>query len=101
MTNLTNFIITKYRVEELGYQYFTPIEIEKENELINSFIKEKLYDYMPENEKFYNETVGKFVYSIGGISRISQNIANKLYYELFEEFKKHISLSNSYNYYTK
>ena len=100
-TKLKNFIITKYRIEELGYQYFTPIEIEKENEMINSFIKEKLYDYMPETEKVYNETVGRFVYSIGGISRISQNIANKLNNELFEEYKKYISFSNNYNYYLK
>lgn len=92
--SLKNFIINKYRIEEFGYQYFTPLEIEKENEMINTFIKEKLYDYMPENEKIYNETVANFVYSIGGISRIAQKIAKKLYNELFEEFKKIIYLSN-------
>ena len=94
--NLGNYIINKYRIEELGYQSFTPIDIEKENEMINAFIKEKLYDYMPENEKLYNETVGKFVYAIGGISRISQNIADKLYNELLEEYKKFLNSSNIY-----
>lgn len=52
---------------------------------------------MPDEEEIYNETVAKFVYSVAGISRISQELANKLYFELFEEYRKYLSLNNCSN----
>lgn len=63
------------------------------------FLKENLYDCMPDEEEIYNETVAKFVYSVAGISRISQELANKLYFDLFEEYRKYLSLNNCSNKY--
>jgi hypothetical protein len=88
--SLKNFLITYYKIDELKYRYFTPSEIEKESNLINTYIQDKTYDYMPKKERILNETVGNFVYSIGGISRITQVIVDKLYNQLFEEYKKYL-----------
>lgn len=75
--------------KDLNYEFYEVKEIDEENENIISQINDKVYEnYLPEKETIINETAGKFFYSVGGISRISQTIANKAFYELFEEYKK-------------
>ena len=87
---MENFIQT-FDKEEFGYDCFNPKEIELENENINSSIIDKAYkDFLPNKENYEYETVGKFLYSIGGISRVSQRIANKIYIDLYEEYKKYL-----------
>lgn len=90
LSNYINYI----KINDLGYEYFLPKEIENENEKINSLIKEKAYNnFLPNNENRENETVGNFFYSIGGISRVSQKMANKLFFELFQEYKNYLQLN--------
>lgn len=94
--SLNNFI-DYFKLDSLGFEYITAKEIEILNENINSIITEKVYnDLLPNNEKIQNELVGKFFYSIGGISRVSQKISNKLFSQLFEEFKNYISTYNNW-----
>ena len=45
---------------------------------------------MPEREDVLNESAGKFLYSVGGISRKSLSLANNIYSELFNEYKKYL-----------
>lgn len=80
--------INSVKYEDLGYEYFSAKEIENDNEKINSLIKEKaLNDYLPDEEKVENEAVGNFFYSIGGISRVSNDISNNLFFNLYELYK--------------
>ena len=47
---------------------------------MNILITEKAYnDFLSNNEKYLNKTVGNFFYSIGVISRVSQIIASMLF----------------------
>ena len=85
----TSDFIKKCKKNDLNYEFYEVKEIDEENENIISQINDKVYEnYLPEKENIINETAGKFFYSVGGISRISQTIANKAFYELFEEYKK-------------
>ena len=73
-----------------GTEYFEPIEAKKENDRIIDKISSKVYKYIEIDEKENKtnlETEGKFLYSIGGIARKSLDITNKLYSELFEQYK--------------
>ena len=82
-----NDFINSVELEDLGYEFYLAKEIENDNETINSLISEKAYEeYLPENEKIKNETVGNFFYSIGGISRVSYLISNHLFYNLHKKF---------------
>ena len=93
--NVSDFI-NSVKLENLGYEVFFAKEIENDNETINSLICEKAYDeYLPENEKIKNETVGKFFYFIGGISRVSYIISKDLFSNLFELYKKFLHPNNS------
>lgn len=85
-----------FKLEKLGFEFFEAKDIQKENEKINLKIEEKVYDFLPKNDKNNNETVGEFLYSIGGISRVSQKIANDIFYELFSEYKKYLEDNNTF-----
>ena len=90
-----NDFIKICKKDELGYEYYTPNDIEEKNEEISTFLNEKIYDdYLNDKEKCVNENAGNFLYSIGGISRISFQLANDIYYELFNEYKKYLKSNN-------
>ena len=94
--NLKDFI-TLYKKEDLGFKYYEPYEIEEENRIITDKIKNSVFEYyLPENEICENEKSGKFLYSIGGISRISQNLANYIYLDLFNEYKTYLQDNNEW-----
>ena len=94
--NIKDFI-TLYKKEELGFKYFEPYEIEDENKIIADKIKNSVFEYyLPENEDCENELSGKFLYSVGGISRISQNLANYIYLDLFNEYKIYLEENNEW-----
>ena len=89
--------INSVKLEYLGYEYFSVKEIENDNETINSLICDKAYDeYLPDEEKVKNETVGKFFYSIGGISRVSHDISKNLFFNLFELYKNFLDQNKSW-----
>ena len=93
---LSDFIIKKNK-NNINITYYEPKEIDEENEKITSSINDKVYEnYLPEKENLLNETAGKFFYSVGGISRVSQSMANKIYYELFEEYNKYLKKNNEF-----
>lgn len=94
-SKITDFI-NFYSLEKLGYDNFSAKDIEKENEAINTLIQERAYDFLPNNEKEENEIVGEFLYSIGGISRTSQLIANIIFRDLFEIYKNYLKEKNTY-----
>lgn len=76
---------------ETKVNYYEPYEIENERVKIIESIKYYVGEYyLPEKEDCLNETVGKFLYSIGGISRKTFSLANKAYSELFNEYKKYL-----------
>lgn len=90
-----NNFIKICKIDELGYEYYTPNDIEEKNEEISTFLNEKIYDdYLDDKEKCVNENAGNFLYSIGGISRISFQLANDIYHELFNEYKKYLKSNN-------
>jgi hypothetical protein len=77
----------------LGVNYFEPIEVKNENEKIIDKINSKVYKYLEIDEKQNKSSLeieGKLLYSIGGIARISLDITNRLYSELFEVYKKYL-----------
>ena len=76
-----------------GVNYFEPIEVKYENEKIIDKINSKVYKYLEIDEKQNRSSLeieGKLLYSIGGIARISLDITNRLYSELFEGYKKYL-----------
>ena len=78
--------------------YFEVNEIQLRNDKIIFKIEKKVFELSNINEKIELETVGKFLYSIGGIARNSLSITNQLYREYFEEFQKK-NPNNNYNSY--
>ena len=91
---LTEFI-KFYEKEKLGFKFFEPYEVNKENQLIIEKIKNTVYEnYLPEKENYEFETAGNFLYSVGGISRQSLFIANNAFSELFNEYKKYLENNN-------
>jgi len=95
-TNLIDFI-TFYEKERLGFNYYEPYEIEKENQSIVEKIKNAIFEfYLPEEENCENEMAGNFLYSVGGISRQSLYIANDIFSELFNEYKKYLEKYNEW-----
>ena len=94
--NIKDFI-TLYKKKELGFEYYEPYEIEDENKKITDKIKNSVFEYyLPKNENCENEISGKFLYSVGGISRISQNLANYIYLDLFNEYKIYLEANNEW-----
>ena len=94
--NLIDFI-TLYEKERLGFNYYEPYEIEKENQSIVEKIKNAIFEYyLPEEENCENEMAGNFLYSVGGISRQSLYIANDIFSELFNEYKKYLEKYNEW-----
>ena len=94
--NVKDFL-TIYKKKELGFKYYEPYEIIDENKTITDKIKNSVFEYyLPENENIENEISGKFLYSIGGISRISQNLANYIYLDLFNEYKIYLEENNEW-----
>ena len=111
------FNITKYLVDKFlndlkslttlnkkeyieGGKYFEPIEVKNENDKIIDKINSKVCKYIEIGEKQNNstlETEGKLLYLIGGIARKSLEITNRLYSELFEEYKKDLHDPNKFN----
>ena len=77
-----------------GSQYFETIEVNKENNNIIEKISKKVFNYIKldeEQKKKDLEIEGKFLYSIGGVARISLNISNKLYSEIFQKYKIYLN----------
>lgn len=74
--------------------YFEVNEIQLRNDNIVFKIEKKIFEFSNINEKYELETVGKFLYSIGGIARKSLSISNQIYREYFEEFKKKSQFHN-------
>ena len=68
--------------------YFEANEIKIKNDKIISKIEKKVDELCKLNEKNEYETVGNFLYSVGGIAREALNISNRIYYEKYEEFQK-------------
>ena len=57
-------------------------------------ISKKVFNYIKldeEQKKKDLEIEGKFLYSIGGVARISLNISNKLYSEIFQKYKIYLN----------
>ena len=77
--------------------YFEVNEIKIENDKLISKIENKVYELWEFNEKNELETVGNFLYSVGGIARKALDISNRIYYKKFEEFQK----SGEYHNYDK
>jgi hypothetical protein len=92
-----NDFITLYENENLGFSYYEPYEIEEENQLIVEKIKNTIFEnFLPEKENCENEMAGKFLSSVGGISRISLCIANDAFSELFNEYKRYLEDNNEW-----
>ena len=94
-----NDFIKIYKINELGYKNYTPNDIEQKNEEIITFLNDKILDdyLVDENEeKCINETVGNFLYSIGGISRKSFQLTKDIYHEFFNEYKKYLKSNNEW-----
>ena len=94
--NLNDFI-TLYESENLEFNYYEPYEIEEENQLIVEKIKNTIFEYyLPEKENCENEMAGKFLSSVGGISRISLSISNYAFSDLFNEYKRYLEDNNEW-----
>ena len=87
---ISDFIVSKKK-NDLKFNYYEPYEIENEREKIIELIKFYIGEYyLPDKENILNEEAGKFLYSVGGISRKSLSLANDIYSELFNEYKKYL-----------
>ena len=74
--------------------YFEVNEIKIENDKIISKIEDKAYEFCELKETNELETVGNFLYSVGGIARKALDISNKIYYKKLEEFQKTDEFNN-------
>ena len=76
--------------------YFEVNEIQLRNDNIVFKIEKKIFELLNKNE-YELETVGKFLYSLGGIARKSLSISNQIFHEYLEEFKKKNLINNNNN----
>ena len=74
--------------------YFEVNEIKIDNDKIISKIEDKAYEFCELKETNELETVGNFLYSVGGIARKALDISNKIYYKKLEEFQKTDEFNN-------
>ena len=92
-----NDFITLNENENSEFNYYEPYEIEEENQLIVEKIKNTIFEYyLPEKENCENEMAGKFLSSVGGISRISLCISNYAFSDLFNEYKRYLEDKNEW-----
>ena len=83
--------IKPIKKSDLKINYYEPYEVENDREKIIESIKYNVEEYyLPEKEKKLNEIAGKFLYSVGGISRRALSLANYAYLDLFNEYKKYL-----------
>lgn len=86
----SDFIVLKKKNDD-KINYYEPYEIENEREKIIESIKNYVDEYyLKDKENILNETAGNFLYSVGGISRKALSLANNIYSELFNEYKKYL-----------
>jgi len=81
-------------IDNPSNNYFEVNEIQSENEKLVPKIEKKVYELCNISDKIELETVGKFLYSVGGIARKSLAISNDIYHDLFEKYSKNTKLSN-------
>ena len=80
--------INELELRKLKPIYYEPNEIMEANKNIIIFLKENLFKLFVKED--LNKTAGEFLYSVGGISRKSLFLANKIYSAFFNEYKNYL-----------